>query len=279
MFWLGLVALSTIAVCVLLGRHDRAAVAREWDMMLGGRASEHIRSLERTCELDHLMADDSWQAASQALKADDRPEVVRLLDLSYQVLEAATVNRRVRLRAVRVCARMAAAMAPAPPLLPVHFETTELRTLAGVATLLQQILVSAHERFVVQAHVLALDPPDDLGSLPAAVEVAIYRIVDEALANVVKHANASRCQIVLSRTPGGTRLEIADDGSGIPAGRISGVGLQSMRERALELGGSLTIEPVDPSGTRILAELPGGRMTVEIQPNQYDLVLLPTETP
>ena len=156
MFWLGLVALSTIAVCVLLGRHDRAAVAREWDMMLGGRASEHIRSLERTCELDHLMADDSWQAASQALKDDDRPEVVRLLDLSYQVLEAATVNRRVRLRAVRVCARMAAAMAPAPPLLPVHFETTELRTLAGVATLLQQILVSAHERFVVQAHILAL---------------------------------------------------------------------------------------------------------------------------
>jgi hypothetical protein len=156
MFWVGLVALSTIAVCVLLGRHDRAAVAREWDMMLGGRASEHIRSLERTCELDHLMADDSWQAASQALKADDRPEVVRLLDLSYQVLEAATVNRRVRLRAVRVCARMAAAMAPAPPLLPVHFETTELRTLAGVATLLQHILVSAHERFVVQAHLLAL---------------------------------------------------------------------------------------------------------------------------
>ena len=156
MFWLGLVALSTIAVCVLLGRHDRAAVAREWDMMLGGRASEHIRSLERTCELDHLMADDSWQAASQALKDDDRPEVVRLLDLSYQVLEAATVNRRVRLRAVRVCARMAAAMAPAPPLLPVHFETTELRTLAGVATLLQQILVSAHERFVVQAHLVAL---------------------------------------------------------------------------------------------------------------------------
>jgi hypothetical protein len=156
MFWVGLVALSTIAVCVLLGRHDRAAVAREWDMMLGGRASEHIRSLEHTCELDHLMADDSWQAASQALKDDDRPEVVRLLDLSYQVLEAATVNRRVRLRAVRVCARMAAAMAPAPPLLPVHFETTELRTLAGVATLLQHILVSAHERFVVQAHVVAL---------------------------------------------------------------------------------------------------------------------------
>ena len=155
MLWVGLVALSTIVVCVLLGRHDRAAVAREWDMMLGGRASEQIRTLERSCELDHLMAEDSWEAASQALHDDDRPEAVRLLDLSYQVLEAATANRRVRLRAVRVCARMAAAMAPAPPLLPAHFETAELRTLAGVAALLQHILVSAHERFVVQAHVLA----------------------------------------------------------------------------------------------------------------------------
>jgi hypothetical protein len=156
MLWVGLVAVSTVVVCVLLGRYDRAAVAREWDMMLGGRASEDIRTLERACELDHMMADDSWQAAWQAVKDDDRPEAVRLLDLSYQVLEAATVNRRVRLRAVRVCARRAAAMAPAPPLWPAHFETTEIRTLAGVAIVLQHILVSAYERFVVQAHVLAL---------------------------------------------------------------------------------------------------------------------------
>jgi hypothetical protein len=155
MLWVVLVALSTIVVCVLLGRYDRSAVAREWDMMLGGRASEHLRTLERTCQLDHMMAEDSWQAASQAMKDDDRPEVVRLLDLSYQVLEAATVNRRARLRGVRVCARMAAAMAPAPSLLPEHFETAELRSLAGLATLLQHILVSAHERFVVQAHVIA----------------------------------------------------------------------------------------------------------------------------
>ena len=101
MLWVGLVALSTIVVCVMLGRHDRAAVAREWDMMLGGHSSEHIRSLERTCELDHLMADDSWQAARQALEHDDRPEVVRLLDLSYQVLEAATISAEQR-RPVKV---------------------------------------------------------------------------------------------------------------------------------------------------------------------------------
>jgi signal transduction histidine kinase len=92
--------------------------------------------------------------------------------------------------------------------------------------------------------------------LPAAVEVAIYRIVDEALTNVVKHADASRCHVDLSRVPDGIRLVIEDDGNGIPANRISGVGLQSMRERALELGGSLTVEPVVPSGTRIVAALP-----------------------
>ncbi len=103
---------------------------------------------------------------------------------------------------------------------------------------------------------VALDAPDDLGPLPAAVEVAIYRIVDEALTNVVKHADASRCHVDLSRVPDGIRLVIEDDGNGIPANRISGVGLQSMRERALELGGSLTVEPVVPSGTRIVAALP-----------------------
>jgi signal transduction histidine kinase len=105
---------------------------------------------------------------------------------------------------------------------------------------------------------VALDAPGDLGPLSAAVEVALYRIVDEALINVVKHANASRCRVVLSRVPAGIRLVIEDDGRGIPVDRISGVGLQSMRERALELGGTLTVEPADPAGTRIVAELPVG---------------------
>jgi signal transduction histidine kinase len=103
---------------------------------------------------------------------------------------------------------------------------------------------------------VTLDAPDDLGPLPAAVEVAVYRIVDEALANVVKHAQAGRCRVVLSRAPAGIRLLIEDNGSGIPADRISGVGLQSMRERALELGGALQIESAEPGGTRIVAELP-----------------------
>jgi signal transduction histidine kinase len=103
---------------------------------------------------------------------------------------------------------------------------------------------------------VAFDTADDLGDLPAAVEVAIYRIVDEALTNVVHHANASRCTVRIARNAAGFRLTIEDDGVGIAPDRISGVGLQSMRERALELGGTFEIEPGEPSGTRIVAELP-----------------------
>ena len=108
---------------------------------------------------------------------------------------------------------------------------------------------------------VTLDAPGDLGSLPAAVEVAIYRIFDEALTNVVGHANASRCVIRIARTPVGILMSIEDDGLGIPADRTSGVGLQSMRERVLELGGSLRIEDAAPAGTRITAELPVSQET------------------
>ncbi len=103
---------------------------------------------------------------------------------------------------------------------------------------------------------VSLDAPAQLGPLPAAVEVAVYRIVDEALTNVVRHANATRCRIDLSREPTGIRLTIEDDGVGIPPSRHSGVGMQSMRERATELGGRFSIEPAVPAGTRIVAELP-----------------------
>ncbi len=110
-----------------------------------------------------------------------------------------------------------------------------------------------------QQLLVAFDTPDDLGDLPAAVEVAIYRIVDEALTNVVHHANASRCTVHIARNAAGIRLTIEDDGNGIAPDRISGVGLQSMRERALELGGSFAVEAGEPNGTRIVAELPVSR--------------------
>jgi signal transduction histidine kinase len=102
---------------------------------------------------------------------------------------------------------------------------------------------------------LSVDAPDSLPSLPAAVEVATYRIVQEALTNVVRHAGARRCVIRLS-LGGALELEITDDGVGLPEDRHAGVGLTSMRERAAELGGTCVIEAPPGGGTRVLARLP-----------------------
>ncbi|MDQ3780383.1 MAG: sensor histidine kinase [Chloroflexota bacterium] len=98
--------------------------------------------------------------------------------------------------------------------------------------------------------------PDPLPSLPAAVEVAAYRIVQEALTNVVRHAHAETCQVTLRLSSDTLEIEIADDGIGLPRARPSGVGLASMRERATELGGTLRTESPVGGGTRILTRLP-----------------------
>ena len=91
--------------------------------------------------------------------------------------------------------------------------------------------------------------------LPAAVEVAAYRIVQEALTNVVRHSQAKSCRIQLSLAEM-LSLEITDDGRGLPTERRPGVGLASMRERAQELGGSCQVETRPEGGVRVLARLP-----------------------
>jgi two-component system NarL family sensor kinase len=100
---------------------------------------------------------------------------------------------------------------------------------------------------------VAVQAPD-LPPLPAAVEVAAYRIAAEALVNVSRHAGARSCSVGLSLDDG-LVVEVVDDGRGIGEGR-SGVGLTSMRERAAELGGTLVIQPRPGRGTLVRAELP-----------------------
>ena len=102
---------------------------------------------------------------------------------------------------------------------------------------------------------VSINAPDHLPLLPAAVEVAAYHIVLEALTNVARHAQARSCSIHVS-LEGALCLEITDDGDGLPADFHAGVGLTSMRERATELGGELEIEPGTMHGTRVWARLP-----------------------
>jgi signal transduction histidine kinase len=102
---------------------------------------------------------------------------------------------------------------------------------------------------------ITLDAPEVLPPLPAAVEVAVYRIVLEALTNVVRHAQAHTCVVHLwvNRS---LEVEIADDGQGIVEAHRAGVGLNSMRERTAELGGLCEISSTPGKGTYIHVTLP-----------------------
>jgi two-component system NarL family sensor kinase len=106
--------------------------------------------------------------------------------------------------------------------------------------------------------IFSIEAPEELPPLPAAVEVACYRIVQEAITNVARHAHAKSCyaRLAVDRGTGVVEVEITDDGVGMAGDRIAGVGLSSMRERAEELGGSLAVGPGPEGGTRVLARLP-----------------------
>ena len=97
--------------------------------------------------------------------------------------------------------------------------------------------------------------PKDFPRLSATVEVAAYRIVLEAVTNVICHAKANVCQVSLALENGHLQLTVTDNGQGISKNHSFGVGLNSMRERAEELGGRFELNS-SPKGTRICAKIP-----------------------
>ena len=91
--------------------------------------------------------------------------------------------------------------------------------------------------------------------LPAAVEIAIFRIVQEAMTNVVRHAQARHCIVRLTCIEDDLVIEIEDDGCGLPENYVTGIGLQTMHERATELNGETLIDSLN-DGTRVQTILP-----------------------
>jgi signal transduction histidine kinase len=110
---------------------------------------------------------------------------------------------------------------------------------------------------------LTLNTPDDLVRLPDAIELALFRVLQESLTNVHRHSGASAADILIRRSPGQVILAVTDNGRGMGQEMLNrfreagagGVGLMSMHERARELGGKLEIES-DTSGTSIRITLP-----------------------
>jgi two-component system, NarL family, sensor histidine kinase UhpB len=99
-------------------------------------------------------------------------------------------------------------------------------------------------------------PTGQLPPLAPEVELAVYRIAQEAITNAVRHAGADT--VVLAIDVGGRRLSlrVGDDGTGIAADRSEDAGIRGMRERALAIGATLTIESARAAGTTVALELP-----------------------
>ncbi|MDP9182942.1 MAG: sensor histidine kinase [Actinomycetota bacterium] len=115
-----------------------------------------------------------------------------------------------------------------------------------------------------QARLLTANVPEPLAlslelsavvEVSAAVEVAVYRIASEALTNVVRHAQASRCSVRLC-VNGQVELDITDDGVGLSGRPAEGLGLRSMADRVAELGGTFVVCSAQPTGTRVEVRLP-----------------------
>ena len=104
---------------------------------------------------------------------------------------------------------------------------------------------------------IAVRAQGDVDRLPARVEAGVYRIAQEALNNVVRHAAARQVVVEVSRADGRFRIMIQDDGRGFdPQAASGGFGLVGMRERAHLLGGGLEVESAPGRGTRVILEVP-----------------------
>jgi signal transduction histidine kinase len=121
----------------------------------------------------------------------------------------------------------------------------------GLAAALQE-LAARHTENGLPVDAVADVPP----GLPQPLAVAAYGIASEALVNAARHSGASRCHVDARLVGDVLLVEVGDDGTGIPGDAVPGVGTQAMRERAEELGGSLTVAGREGGGTVVRAELP-----------------------
>ena len=126
--------------------------------------------------------------------------------------------------------------------------------LEGLVAALSKQTASLRARHTIDVRTALVDEP----ALPLAAKEAMYRIAQEALNNIVKHAHATKVDVRLEISDGVVRLEIGDNGVGFdPQGEFPGhLGLRSMRERAEKAGGAFSVESAEGQGTRIRVQFP-----------------------
>jgi two-component system sensor histidine kinase UhpB len=111
--------------------------------------------------------------------------------------------------------------------------------------------VAEHSELHVDVHVQS-----GLADFGGDEELVLYRVAQEALTNVARHADAKRAEVRLTLAGGRARLEVDDDGHGFPRHRLESGGVRGMRERAVLIGATLRLGPSPLGGARVTLELP-----------------------
>jgi PAS domain S-box-containing protein len=203
--------------------------------------AQQLAALEERQKLARELHDSVSQAlygialgakTARALLNRDPAQVAQPLDYVLSLAEAGLVEMRALIFELRP-------------------ESLEME---GLVAALTKQTASLHARHHIEVQTAFGDEP----RLPLAAKEALYRIAQEALNNIVKHARASRVEVRLELADGSVRLEIGDNGEGFdPQGEFPGhLGLRSMRERAEKAGGTLAVESTPGQGTRILIRIP-----------------------
>jgi two-component system sensor histidine kinase UhpB len=131
----------------------------------------------------------------------------------------------------------------------------ELLDKVGLVSALDHLADSVEEN----AHIRVNRRLDrDLPPLEPQVELVLYRVAQESLTNVVRHAEAREATLSLSQDDDGVVLQVLDDGQGFDATRAEGGGLRGIRERALIVGGAVSIEPRLAGGVEVRLAIPAG---------------------
>lgn len=266
-----LVFASGAAVIIALGEFAR----RETVMLQQAQGELEEKVQKRTVELasaNHSLGELS--ARLLRLQDEERRRIARELhDSVGQTLAALSMNLAAVGADIERLTKAASIIADSTAL--VNDMSTDIRTIsyllhpplldeAGLASALTWYINGFSERSKIEVE---LKMPDDFGRLPRDLETAIFRVVQECLTNIHRHSGGSFARILISQSDDQVKVEVQDNGRGIPADKRSqiistptgtpGVGIRGMRERLRQLGGTLEIRSDgEGKGTLISARLP-----------------------
>jgi hypothetical protein len=154
MWWIGLTAVSTLAVLYLFGRRNERAIKRDWQLLLSPTGEKLYDSIEGRVHTELALADVAYDEAVAFREVGSVEDAMRLLDTGYQIIERFSPSMMRLLAAMATFSRMVSAMAPVEPLRPRDFRLSQLSSLAYLHSFLHHFLVSTSERFRLRVYVL-----------------------------------------------------------------------------------------------------------------------------